>query len=292
MKLDQVKAIPLERFLAILGFQPARSQHGQLWYLSPLREERTASFKVNTDLNLWFDFGLGMGGTIVDFAMHYAKLTTVSAALKSIASAVEGDLPQVERRPSPVKLPFQSKLELNHCGPIRNIDLKKYLTQRGIRLRACASEICELHYSTHANEFVAIGFASDSGGYEIRNRSFKGTMGSKSISTREGKQMSAAIVFEGFFDYLTYLTLWGRPSSLVIVLNSVSFRERAVESLRKHEVKRVDLFRDNDDAGNALLAYFQECLPLVEVVDQARPYSDHKDLNEWHVSNLKLRMRA
>lgn len=35
-------------------------------YLSLLREERTPSFSVSYDKNLWHDFGTGEGGSIID----------------------------------------------------------------------------------------------------------------------------------------------------------------------------------------------------------------------------------
>jgi len=34
-------------------------------YLSLLREERTPSFSVSYDKNLWHDFGTGEGGSII-----------------------------------------------------------------------------------------------------------------------------------------------------------------------------------------------------------------------------------
>lgn len=286
MKIEQAKAIPLEQFLASLGFQPSYGKHNQLWYLSPLRQEKTPSFKVNTDLNLWFDFGTGEGGTIIDLAMAYGKNASVPEALKLIESTMQGVILHFE--PLPASRPEASpKPELQFVGPLRNLNLKRYLTQRGIQLRKCASEVREVHYSTLDNNYVAIGFASDRGGYELRNRTFKGTLGAKSISTQPGEK-SSALVFEGFFDYLTYLTLWGKPTSQVVVLNSVSFRERAVEHLLSEQVARVELFRDNDAAGDALLAYFREQLPAVEIVDQVPAiYPENKDLNEWHLANRR-----
>lgn len=292
MRIEQAKSIPFEQFLAKLGFQPVRSQAGQLWYLSPLRDERTPSFKINTDLNLWFDFGQGIGGTIIDFAMEYGKHSTIPAALKFIESAVQGTVLPFEPRPAANRPLSQLKLELNYSGPLRNLDLKRYLTQRGIQLRKCAAEIRELHYTSHDKSYVAIGFPSDRGGYELRNRTFKGTMGAKTISSRPGEEKSTAIVFEGFFDYLTYLTLWGRPTSQVIVLNSVSFRDRAIDLLRKDKVARVELFRDNDATGEALLTHFREQLPLIEIVDQASLYPEHKDFNEWHVMTSRSQARS
>src|SRR5690606_29931907 len=45
------------------------------WYLSPLRDEKTPSFKVNRKLNVWYDHATGKGGNLVDFGTQYFKCT-------------------------------------------------------------------------------------------------------------------------------------------------------------------------------------------------------------------------
>ncbi len=56
MDIETVRHIALDDFLESLGHSPVRRKGNVLWYLSPLREERTASFKVDTGLNSWYDF--------------------------------------------------------------------------------------------------------------------------------------------------------------------------------------------------------------------------------------------
>ena len=55
----------------------------------------------------------------------------------------------------------------------------------------------------------AIAFPNISGGYEIRNRYFKGCIAPKEIShiRQSGEQRNTCFVFEGFMDYLSFLTL-------------------------------------------------------------------------------------
>ena len=64
MNIEDVKQIPIADYLHSLGYSPVKRQGNGLWYKSPLREEHEASFKVNTDRNLWYDFGAGKGGNI------------------------------------------------------------------------------------------------------------------------------------------------------------------------------------------------------------------------------------
>ena len=56
MNIEDVKQISIADYLHSLGYSPVKRQGNSLWYKSPLREEHEASFKVNTDRNLWYDF--------------------------------------------------------------------------------------------------------------------------------------------------------------------------------------------------------------------------------------------
>ena len=56
MNIQEVKNIRIADYLQSLGYTPVKQQGNGLWYKSPFREETEASFKVNTDRNLWFDY--------------------------------------------------------------------------------------------------------------------------------------------------------------------------------------------------------------------------------------------
>jgi DNA primase len=63
--------IDLVEYLEKLGYQPQKNRNNHYWYLSPFREEKEPSFKVNRQLNLWYDSGLGKGGSLIDFGILY-----------------------------------------------------------------------------------------------------------------------------------------------------------------------------------------------------------------------------
>lgn len=56
MTIQEAKQISIADYLQSLGYTPVKRQGNSLWYKSPLREETEASFKVNTELNQWYDF--------------------------------------------------------------------------------------------------------------------------------------------------------------------------------------------------------------------------------------------
>jgi hypothetical protein len=75
--LDEIRQLDIVDYLTAQGFQPETIKKNGIdyWYLSPLRSEGVASFKVNQTKNRWFDFGLYKGGNLVDFCLLYFKCT-------------------------------------------------------------------------------------------------------------------------------------------------------------------------------------------------------------------------
>ena len=55
MTTQEAKNIRIADYLQSLGYTPVKQQCNSLWYKSLFREETEASFKVNTELNKWYD---------------------------------------------------------------------------------------------------------------------------------------------------------------------------------------------------------------------------------------------
>ena len=91
MNIEDVKQISIADYLHSLGYSPVKRQGNGLWYKSPLREEHEASFKVNTDRNLWYDFGAGKGGNIIALA----KELYFSDSLPYLLKRIEEQTPNV-----------------------------------------------------------------------------------------------------------------------------------------------------------------------------------------------------
>lgn len=289
MNINQAKSIPLATFLSRLGYEPSFSKRGQLWYCSPLRSENEPSFKLNPERNSWIDFGDNRKGDILDFIQAHDQLSSIPESLGRIREVMgEGYAPAV-KPPSPPSAPEPSPLKLDHIGPVRSEALKGYLRARGITPSLVAPFVQEAHYCCDGRPYFALAFANRSGGYELRNSRFKGTLGTKDISVIAGTTDRVA-VFEGFFDYLTAMELAGAPPPhSVIVLNSVSFKDRAVDFIKTIKPKQIDVYRDNDPAGQALLAHFQQELTGIKINDMAIGYTGHNDLNAELMSRGKLR---
>ena len=204
MNIEDVKQIPIADYLHSLGYSPVKRQGNGLWYKSPLREEHEASFKVNTDRNLWYDFGAGKGGNIIALAKELYFSDSQPYLLKRIEEQtpnvrpVSFSFPQCRTEPSFQHLEVR---DLTHPALLR------YLQGRGINIELAKRECKELHFTNNGKPFFAIGFPNMAGGYEVRNSFFKGCIAPKDIThiRQQGEPREKCLVFEGFMDYLSSL---------------------------------------------------------------------------------------
>ena len=207
MNIETAKQINLADYLHSLGYSPVKQQGINLWYKSPLREETEASFKVNTERNQWYDFGLGKGGGIIELAAHLYATDHIPYLLERIAEQT----PHVH----PVSFSFGKQdsfgpsFQQLEIVPLSSPALLAYLQGRGINLELAKRECREARYIHNGKRYFAIAFPNGSGGFEVRNPYFKGCIAPKEIShiRQAGKARTACYVFEGFMDYLSFLTL-------------------------------------------------------------------------------------
>ena len=76
MDIQTAKQIKIADYLHSLGYSPVKQQGINLWYKSPFREESEASFKVNTEREQWYDFGLGKVAASLNW-LHTCTLLTM-----------------------------------------------------------------------------------------------------------------------------------------------------------------------------------------------------------------------
>jgi hypothetical protein len=85
MKCEEGNKLDLVEYLFSLWFTPTKIRGNNYWYISPLRNEKEASFKIDRNKNVWYDHGAGKGGTVVDFVTTYFNCD-VSRALQKLSS--------------------------------------------------------------------------------------------------------------------------------------------------------------------------------------------------------------
>ena len=284
--LQYIKAIPIADYLHACGIKPAKRYNGYALYHAPYREDSNASLKVDFRQNLWHDYGTSQGGSIIDLVMRIKGCS----AYEAMAHLAEGKVitltPSSFHRATTTTAtnPTSTRHILSICEELP-LYLQSYLREvRKINLAVSSSYLRHIRYEVGKREYSAIGFSNRAGGYELRDdKTFKGTIAPKDISVVAGETNNSPLcIFEGFMDFLSYLTMKGKESiSPSIVLNSVSNLPRAIAYLHENGIDSVRAFLDNDDAGRKVLQILQSARFNVE--DMSRQYVGYKDFNEYHV---------
>ena len=281
MEIQHIKQISISDYLQQQGYAPARVQGIHYWYYSPLRNERTPSFKVNTERNQWYDFGSGEHGDIIDLvcALHRC---TISESIRLLSGAKQVAHQEFsfggERKIS------ERKLEILSAQPLSNPYLLRYLAARAIPLPVASAYCSEVLFQNMKRTYYAIGFINDALGWEIRNMYFKGCVAPKAITTIK-RGTDRLQIFEGFMDFLSWQTLNPSLACDTIILNSQALLPRIQEKIKGY--KQVESFLDNDDAGRKSFEVLKQFYP--QIIDGSVRYRTHKDINEWLVAQSKVK---
>lgn len=312
MRAKEAKTIPIVDYLMREGIQPARFRRGtkEAWYCSPLRAgDSNPSFKVDTELNLWFDHGLARWGDIINLVceLHHATTSRALAILDWTGLVTTNSSQYNNTWHLPQKswltqnwlgLPFkqdkktpagekekQGYFEITKISDIKSPALIQYLESRKINRDIARTYLKEIRFKprNHLQEYFALGWASGDG-FEARSKLFKGFVGTTKDVTRinlaDGKSLS---IFEGFFDYLAFLSHHNITEfqNSAIILNSTSLRKRALAEIEQFNFSKVYLFLDNDVSGDDCTQFFKTAIDGVKVIDKSFLYEGYRDFNEW-----------
>jgi hypothetical protein len=283
---------PITDLLAKEGFLPTHKRGNDWWYLSPIRaQEHTASFKVNTVLNRWFDHGIGEGGKLFDLALRlYPTLDTLQV-LRKVESIFSFQQPfSISNQSTPLihakatgVADEEKKIWVTGEGPVSSPALVRYLQERGISLEVAQQFCREVAYTIEDRKYYAIGFKNDAGGYELRNPGFKGSSSPKAVTFIDNGR-DELMVTEGFFNFLSFYQInEGKPAPdcNFLILNSLSFFEKSRPLMEGHG--KIYLLLDNDASGQKWTT--QALAWSSRYQDRSRLYHPCKDLNAWLVLN-------
>jgi DNA primase len=293
--LSAIKRYPIVEYLERKGIKPVRRTPSYAMYRSPLREETHPSFKVDTQKNLWIDYAEGRGGSIIDLCMRLEGCT-LSEAIRHLRQNAP-DKGTYCFRNNFTQNNFQPTIAANRARRLIEISdtlppyLQEYLRkERCIDLEKAAPFLKSINYEVRGQRYQAIGFANQSGGYELRDdNTFKGTIAPKDITPIFTDRAEPVCVFEGFMDFLSFLSMKEEITRACLVLNSVSNVARAIRYLNDHNLTHIRAFLDNDEAGRRATDDFIRAGFKVE--DMSVNYRNFKDLNEFHVSRVRKQQK-
>ena len=284
LNLQEVKQIDMVEYLEQLGYQPQKISNNDYWYLSPLREEKEPSFKVNRKLNLWYDHGLGKGGSIIDFGILYHQcsipefIQKLSQPFSFHRQTLTVQQPHTNTQIQQEAL--EPKIKVIAAKPLTNPVLCRYLSERKVPLEIAKKYCKEVHFELNGRQNFAIGFENKSGGFELRNSVFKGSSSPKDVTQIQVSQAKKIAVFEGFFSFLSYQTIHQKSAARLtnfLVLNSLSFFKKSRQLMEENQ--KINLYLDRDAAG---ITCTQNALKWdIKYIDKSNLYKNHKDLNDY-----------
>jgi hypothetical protein len=276
-KYIEARNISLFELLKKWKIAPVKEMNNQAWYISPFRNESTASFKLDLNINKWYDHGEGIGGNTLDFVIRLFSCSAKQALEKINMEEV------FSFQPSEVLVDHrESKMEILSVDEIKNSNLKSYLKFRGLMEVDYASFLKEIRYEINGKKWYSIGFKNIYDGYELRNKYIKNSIGKKGISFLK-RGSKSVYIFEGFLDFLSYQKLYRKITDDIIVLNSISHCKEAILLMRNYKI--IELFLDNDNAGKrATNDFFTFCS---SVIDNSYLYEEYNDVNDCLMELVK-----
>jgi hypothetical protein len=117
------------------------------------------------------------------------------------------------------------------------------------------------------------------GGYELSSPpNFKGCIAPKDITTVKNNS-NVCLAFEGFWDFLSYLTIQKveKTKHDVAILNSVANVQKAMDFLKTHQ--EIYTYLDNDEAGRKATELIKS--NCVSINNRSERYAGFKDLNDY-----------
>ena len=276
MNCKQFNTIKLEEVLQILGHLPTKQTAKEAWFLNPFANENHASFKINKNLNYWYLHSEGIGGNNIDFMMKYLK-----ASVKEVLEwAEKQNFSSFQSQKDYHSKSSSLNYHITEIKELQNENLKIYLQQRGLS-PTVYSLVKEVHFAIGEKKLYAIGFENLSGGWELRNQFYKGSLLKKDISVvnlnNNLEKNKNVVVFEGFIDALSFVEMKPFYKGDLLVMNSVSLLNKTKEYLKNYS--EFHLFLDNDKAGEHCKNSILESFP--EAKDHTEIYALHKDLNDY-----------
>ena len=287
MNIEQSKKLSIIDFLDKENVTLKKKKGNAYWYLSPFRDEKTASFKVSKKENLWYDYAIKEGGDLVELVKRMYNKQSVSDALAYLASKSIATVDKAIETAIAAKEYTTTKMNDVKLLPLSNHSLLSYFSSRRIDITIGRMYCREIHYKVEQKHYYGIAFGNLSEGHEVRNPYFKGCIAPKEIShiRQSGKARNTCYVFEGFMDFLSYLTLkqscnWticiDQPCDY-LVMNSVNNLKKALMYLQRY--LHIHCYLDNDLAGQKTVETIAG-LYGERVSNEAVRYSEYKDLND------------
>ena len=291
MNCLQAKEISIHDYLERKGYKVRKVYPSEVAYIAEYRGEKTPSLMVSKDGMLFHDWGMDQGGSIIDLSMLITGSSNIAIALHDIEETM--GLNYIAARPATSPLTTErehmSAYEEVEILPLVSRALFDYAASRSIPAQVLSTYCCEVHYRLRGHSLYSIGWANRSGGFELRNAlpQGKGAIAPKDITVVGDVPGCTCLVFEGFFDFLSSVTMgWLADGRTAVVLNSTTLAPKAIPVLQ--QAGEVHLWLDRDAAGRRATEDIITAIPgAMDCSTRLAPANDVNDYFSFRCKNIR-----
>ena len=306
MTIEEIKSVSIRQYLETMNHKVAFKRNGIYFYLSPYRCENNPSFGVNVKDNFWYDYATREGGNIINLFQKEHPAYSNHQVLCELQKIIQDNNLQFsvdyegrqqeeedkenwkKEKKEAQEREKESNTVIDGIYDLTNHNLRNYIISRRVDFDITKKYCKQVHYSVYGKSYYAISFENIEGGFEVRNKFCKRTIGKKSISCIKSSMVDSdeCCIFEGFFNMLTYETIrrWNMDIGICIhtdcdyiILNSIGNLKVALPYLSKYKI--IHCYLDNDESGVNTTKKILNAYPS-KVIDESYRYKEYNDLND------------
>lgn len=260
--------------------QPLKKTANGYLYRAPWRTDTHPSLSVTENGRGWHDLATGDHGSVIDLVMRCLNTNDVRRASEEIERHDPSSFSFSQPITSDCEKKKESVFTKFEMVKLQSKGLFAYLYSRKVNIDIAKQFLQEVHYSFRDGDsyLYALAYGNDKGGYELRSSFYKGGTSPKGITTHLCQENAPVVVFEGFFDMLSFATLCGGVKHNYVVLNSIVNAPEGIEALRNYEGS-IYLCLDNDNPGRETTMLMKKHLPSAQ--DVSCRFAPYKDVNDY-----------
>lgn len=166
MEINEIKRIPIVSVLNANNINPVKINDREAWYYAFHRSERTPSVKVDLERNIFYDFGSGEGGSVIDLAISLNSSRGVGEAIRYLSQYVGNYNCDLKLAPlNPVENERLNQLIVFNEEPLSHPALLSYIKERNVCYNIVKKYCSEVYFEIRSKKYFGIGFKNDSSGY-------------------------------------------------------------------------------------------------------------------------------
>jgi hypothetical protein len=281
--IDNSKTIDYFFYLEKRGILSYERKIGNNYYFKK-SGQRTGSISVST--KGWKDFSDDTGGGILKAIQLYDKFDWNQSI--SLIKSFDGNVSDYSDNR---KKEIERTIEF--VQNLKDIQLQSYIQTRGISLSIAQKLLQQIHYKDKKdNKYYSIGFKNESGGYALRGENFKSQIGSNDITIiNKNSNTKNVLLFEGFFNYLSYLQIYGENRDEVVIMNGTSNLKKLITYISQQKQNKNYLYYGDNDKSRAgdRVCKKLELILKEKLIDKRYLYSNYNDLNAYLVSQNQFK---